>query len=104
MAVLAIDFDGVLHDHTHPVDGRTMGPPHDGAQAAMVELADASHTLIVHTCRTGDYIGAWLDYWKIPYDRVTNEKPTADVYLDDRALRHRDWQSTMAALAACLDQ
>lgn len=102
---IAVDLDGVLHDWRNPVEGRTMGAPLPGAVQAMTELMLEGDTLIVFTCRddsTG-YITRWLDYWHVPYHEVTSRKPAADVYLDDKALRHRDWQSSMRALTAMRD-
>lgn len=103
--IVAVDLDGVLHDWEHPVPGRTMGPPLPDAIQAIRELVDEGDTVIVFTCRdnTTGYIGRWLDYWEFPALPVTNVKPAADVYLDDKGLRHRDWRSSIAALAAIRD-
>lgn len=103
--IVAVDFDHVLHDIDNPVPGRTMGAPMPDAIQAMTELRDEGDRLIIFTCRdnTSGYIADWLNYWQIPYDEITRVKPAADVYLDDKALRHRDWRSSMAALAAIRD-
>lgn len=92
--ILAIDFDGVLHDFKHPVEGRRMGPPMTGAKEKMVALKNAGHELIVHTVwepKSWPTITAWLAYYAIPYDLVTNVKPNADIYLDDKAVRFTSW-------------
>lgn len=97
---LAIDFDGCLcSDYVKP--GRRMGEPVDGAIEAMQLLSKQGHTLIIHTCR-GDHpkhVEDWLRYWHIPFERVTNIKPDADRFIDDRAICFKTWQQTLSELA-----
>jgi|ERR1035437_711225 hypothetical protein len=99
MEALAIDFDGVLHDHKHPIEGRKMGPPMEGAKEAM-ELLSLKYKLIIHSVRaiTPSVIENWMKYWEIPYHEITNIKPTATFYIDDRALLFKDWKSTIELL------
>ena len=33
----------------------------------------------------------WLELYKIPYDDLTNQKPPAIAYIDDRAVRFTNW-------------
>lgn len=93
MAVLAIDFDGVLHDNTWRAPGHRMGVPIQGAREVMGTLKDLGHQLVIFTERgaSPEHVEDWLDYFKIPYDSVTDRKPKADVYLDDRAVRFKNW-------------
>ena len=37
----------------------------------------------------------WCQYFKIPYDFITNEKPDCMVYLDDRAIRFTSWEQAL---------
>ena len=95
--ILAIDFDGVVHDHKHPVQGRRMGPPIEGAQAALQSFAARGDIIIIHSV-WGDQqkaIGDWMKYYEIPYDQITHIKPQADVYLDDKAIRFTRWVDVM---------
>lgn len=97
---LAIDLDGVLHDHLNPKPGRRMGLPMEGAVNAMIRLKQLGHTLIIHSV-WGDrrkVIADWCDYYSIPYDDITNIKPEAAVYLDDKALAFTTWDETMTIL------
>lgn len=102
--VLAIDFDGVIHDYKNPVDGKSMGPPFDESLKAMLTLRKKGYKIIVHTVKAKTPAGRkavtdWLKYYKIPYHDVTAIKPNAVVYVDDRALRHTDWASTLEAIS-----
>ena len=102
MAVLAIDFDEVLHDSKHPKPGRTMGPPIEGAKEAMDLLRAQGHRLVIHTVRGGrpKHVEDWLDYYKIPFDVVTDIKVDAACYLDDKALKFTDWKKALDDIEA----
>ncbi len=92
----AIDLDGVIHDHLHPVEGKRMGAPMEGAVEAITALRDKGDTIIVHTVKATTESGRcavidWLNHYNIPFDDVTAIKPNCDVYLDDRAVRFTSW-------------
>lgn len=98
--ILAIDFDGVIHDFKHPIKGRRMGAPILGTKEALQDFKKRGHTIIVHTV-WGDEkgqktIGDFMKYYGIPYDSITNIKPQADFYIDDKAIRFQDWDSMMS--------
>ncbi|NLG44242.1 MAG: hypothetical protein GX547_13420, partial [Phycisphaerae bacterium] len=40
----------------------------------------------------------WLDDHGFAYDALEMGKPIADVWIDDRAIRFSDWNSTLAQL------
>lgn len=108
MATWAIDFDGVIHDRAHPITGRRMGPPMEGAKEALISLKRRKHTIIVHTTMGNTPSGIkaveeWMKYYDIPYDKVL-AKPFADVYLDDRAIRFTDWKESNVHLSAPVRQ
>src|SRR2546423_15258648 len=99
LLILAIDFDGVLHDE-HPTPPHKMGKPVEGAVEAMKQLRAQGHELIVHTVRAsgpdkGKHVADWLRYFGIPFDRVTATKPQADIYIDDRGYRFTSWAQTL---------
>lgn len=72
-----------------------MGTTIPGAVEAMKELAK-TNTLIIHTV-WGDTqqrtkaVADWLDYFHIPYSYITNKKPAADAYLDNKAIHFSNW-------------
>ena len=93
--IIAVDFDGVIHDHKNPVEGKRMGLPIEGALPGLKSLKARGDTVIIHSCRGGNpqLIEEWMNYHGIPYyDSITNIKPTADVYLDDKAIRFENWK------------
>lgn len=97
--ILAIDFDGVIHDHLNPIKGRRMGGPIPGTKEAMDHLDNEDHTLIVHSVwGNSKAIEDWLDYYDIPYSSVTNIKPNADYYIDDRAIRFTSWPQAISEI------
>lgn len=93
--LLAIDFDGVIHDYKNPVEGRRMGPPIDGAKDALKKyMVRGDEVVIFSTWATEKgqkTIREWLHYYHIPFSSVTNIKPNADVYIDDKAIRFINW-------------
>jgi hypothetical protein len=100
--IIAVDFDGVLHDPDSRLPGYRMGQPVEGAVDAMRRLRDEDHTLIIHTVRDNWdlHVTKWLSYFRVPYHDVTNVKPNADVFIDDKAIRFTDWHSTLAQISA----
>ena len=93
---ITLDFDGVLHDAKHPLAGRKMGPPIDGALRGVFELRAAGHTLVIHTSRVqaekqAQHVYAWLRFYGFPQIPVSVPKPVADLYVDDRGVHFTSW-------------
>lgn len=94
--IIAIDFDGTLHDGTYPI----IGQPLSGAIEGMQGLHKDGYYLIIWSCRNGELlIDAinWLLEHHIPFHRVNEQNPSnaaqygdntrkvyADIYVDDR--------------------
>lgn len=99
--ILAIDYDNVLHDIKNPIPGKKMGRPMPGAQEAMDDLKSAGHKLIIFSVRGGKpkVIADWCEYYDIPYDEITNIKPNATFFIDDRAITFNDnWPEILTKL------
>jgi predicted HAD superfamily phosphohydrolase YqeG len=94
--ILAIDFDGVLHDIANPLPGRKMGAPMPGAIDAMDELRDQGHELIIFSVNNKKVIADWCEHYNVEYDSITNVKPNADLFIDDRALHFDSWAQVMS--------
>ena len=99
--VIAIDFDGTLHDIDNPVPGRKMGPPMPGAVEAVKRLAQ-HHDIVIFTVR-GDqpYIHDWLAYWGFPKPAaITNVKNGAFHWIiDDRGIRYHGGRNSWEDIA-----
>lgn len=96
---IAIDFDGVLHDHKHPIPGRRMGKPMEGARDAVRKIKARGDKIVVFTVWGGTELGHktisdWMRFYDIPFHEITNIKPQAAVYLDDKAVRFVSWAET----------
>lgn len=90
----AIDFDGTIHNPTKREVGYKLGTPYPYAQEALLALHQAGHKIIVHSCNNPKVIRNWMEYFCIPFDAIWGEspgdygqKPIADVYIDDKAIR-----------------
>lgn len=99
---IAVDFDGVIHQHVSPWIGdptHIPDPPVPGA-IAWLESMVARYDIFIFTCRlltpkrspVERAMCAWLAAHGASVDLVhalhfVSEKPHAGVYLDDRAMR-----------------
>lgn len=92
---IAIDFDGVIHDYKHPIDGRRMGAPISGAKDALEKLKD-KYEIVVFTVwgdeKGSETIANFMRFYDLPYDRITNIKPQANYYIDDKAVKFTNWK------------
>ena len=101
--IIAIDFDHTICDTAHPIPGRRMGPPMEGVKDALRELRANGHTIIVHTV-WGDEKGRktiadFMNYYELPFNEITNIKPLASFYVDDKAVRFEgNWEETLKRL------
>lgn len=94
--ILAIDFDNTIHDIDNPVVGKKMGKPLQGATEALELMNEQGHKIIIHTVRGNQkHIREWFEYYDIPYDEITNIKPKADWYIDDKSLHFDNWANVL---------
>lgn len=92
---IAIDFDGVLHEFQNGWDGDVpKNPPIKDALWAVNTLRNAGHEVIIYTTRDPQHVKNWLGRYNFPLLEVTNTKPRALAYIDDRGIRfENNWQS-----------
>ena len=99
---VAIDFDGVIHRYSKGwQDGVIYDEPMPGAIDALFKL-HKHYNLVIFTCREDSAaVSQWLIqqmreqrgcYFDIP---VTNVKPIAMIYIDDRGLRFTNWTDVL---------
>lgn len=91
---ICLDFDGVIHSyHLGYHDGTIYGEMMEGSVEAIKVLQKRGYTLVVLTARE-DVSG--IQQWifekcgiRLP---VTNVKPKAIAYIDDRGIRFTNWK------------
>ena len=93
--ILAIDFDDTIHDTNSVPTGKRMGLPLKGARDKMIGLSK-KHFLIIHTVRAAgpnatEAVIDWLKFFDIPFSSVTNIKPNADYFIDNKNIAFTNW-------------
>jgi len=94
MQTVAVDFDGVIHAYTKGwCGGKIYDPPVKGAREAIKKLRERGYIVIVHTAcsRPVQDVMDWLVRMGIEVDAVSNIKPPAIAYIDDRGIRFTNW-------------
>lgn len=100
---IGVDFDGTLCKKQKYGDGTIHNKPNDKAAEVMKKLKKDGYRLVIFTVRLNPVFGGdiewkreqiaqWCEIYGIPYDEITNNKPEAFAYIDDRAIRFTNWQ------------
>lgn len=98
--IIAIDFDGTIASDKYDHDGGAPGDELPGTIAVIKELQAAGHTLILWTCRGGEWLQQavdWLAARDVVFDFVNEgavaiggdywpRKIFAHIYVDDRSV------------------
>lgn len=105
---IAVDFDGVIHKYSKGwFDGTCYDEPEEGAEDALRRLLKRGYKIAVFTCRAEDHDGvasvyAWFRHFMPElYNEyheqieVTDIKPKAIAYIDDRAIRFTNWKDVL---------
>ena len=97
-ATIAVDFDGVLAD---PITGK----PLPDALDTMDFLANRGTKLIIFSARATSDIGRqriidWCQHHAVRVSEITGKKPMADLYIDDKAIHHTSWMTTVDEISA----
>lgn len=84
---IAIDFDGVLNEYTG-YDEKDLSTPRTGCKE-FLECLYKDYTIIVFSSRNHTHVEDWLRYYRLDkyIKKVTNIKPPAVAYIDDRGIR-----------------
>ena len=97
---LAVDFDGVIHEYSQGWNGGALGAIMPGARDALVRL-NVKYRIVVFTARHDlKAVCDWLHEQRLDHliADVTNRKPVAVAYLDDRAVRFISWEQALETL------
>lgn len=94
---IAVDFDGVIHKYSnHWQGGIIYDHPCDDVQKSLKDLVEDGFRIVIFTTRTNFCdIAVWLNdngmQLDTHYHDITNIKPKALAYIDDRAVRFTNW-------------
>jgi phosphoglycolate phosphatase-like HAD superfamily hydrolase len=94
MKTLALDFDGVIHRYSRGYqDGSIYDEPIEGTKEALEKLS-RQYRLVIFTARDITPIIQWLAKYGLEefIDEITNQKPHAIAYIDDRGVRFTNWK------------
>tara|TARA_R110001583_G_scaffold23328_4_gene86340 strand:+ start:981 stop:1370 length:390 start_codon:yes stop_codon:yes gene_type:complete len=110
---LAIDFDGVIHNHHLGYhDGTIYGNPIPGALEAIKMLYKKGYRIVIFTCKANPQrplinkksgpklIREWLDKHNISkyVEDITYDKINALYYIDDKAITFKNWDNILNKL------
>lgn len=109
MLRICLDIDGTICENISVNKWYNDVEPLPGAVESLKRLKEKNYYIILQTARhmktcNGNegrvlVMGAkllfdWLEKWEIPYDEVYFGKPHADLFIDDKGVKHRDWETT----------
>jgi hypothetical protein len=86
---VCIDFDGVIaqYERYHPY---VVGEPMPGAVEWVKKIAESASVYVLSARASHPNAVKWIEDWLtrhgIPFDKVSNIKPPAVCYIDDRAI------------------
>lgn len=100
MKTIAVDFDGPAYTYSGYNEEELNGVPQKGLFNAINKLQERGFKVVILTARTPDEhtaIKAWFEKWAARLGQefenveITNVKPPAVAYIDDRAIRFTNW-------------
>jgi len=102
---IAVDFDGVIHKYSKGwQNGEIYDEPVEGSLSALVELYNKGYKVVIFTTREDiNLVHIWIEEQCDKYFlevreldfEVTNKKPPAIAYIDDRGIRFTNWKDMM---------
>lgn len=86
--VVCVDLDGVLNTFDVWRSPEYFHPLRPGARDFLARLHERGYRVVVFTVRWYEWVEKWLEENNVGQyvDEVTDRKPPAQVYLDDRAV------------------
>jgi hypothetical protein len=101
--IACVDFNGVLDAYTGWHGEEHFDPPRPGAREFLEGLRARGFRVVVFTTRWADDVWGWLRAHGLDHlvGDVTDRKPAAHVFVDDRAVCFRgDFEKTLREIDA----
>lgn len=98
---VCVDLDGVLNTFDEWQGPEFFHPPREGAREFLAGLHQAGFRTVVLTVRWHEWVSDWLKQHHLDefVDEVTDRKPPAHAYVDDRAVCFRgDFGDTLRSI------
>lgn len=98
---VCVDFDGVVHQGPHGLPGMVRGTLVDGAKEGLQKLKDMGFRVVILTARVDlEAVRDWVKKQGLGnlVAEVTNRKPSASAYIDDRATHFTGWKDAVTAV------
>lgn len=95
---IAIDFDGTIHNKASLIPPHRMGQPFPGTYESLCHFREIALRIVIFCVwadseKNIETISKWMDYFNLPFDEITNVKPDAVAYIDNRAIRfENNWE------------
>lgn len=89
--IICVDLDGVLNLYDGWKGPGYFHPPRAGAREFLLRLNRLGYRVVIFTVRWQPHVEEWLARYGLAdlIDEVTDRKPPAHVYIDDRAICFR---------------
>ena len=86
--VVAFDFDATLNTYSGDFGSKEVPPPREKTRWLLEEVEKLGFRVVIHSCGDTPSIMRWLDEHNLRdlVYQVTNQKPQAFAYIDDRGL------------------
>jgi len=98
---IIIDLDGTICTEEKMFSRSLAQPIHDAIESVN-NLYDQGNIIIIYTARNWieyEMTAHWLQTNGVKYHQLVMGKPQGDVWIDDRAIRFKNWQVTLKKLA-----
>lgn len=98
---ICLDFDGVMNTYDGWKGEQELFEPRPGLKEFLERLSTGGYSVVVNSTRDSERVNAWLSLHGLNHlvIRVTDRKPPAVVYLDDRGVTFRgDFDEAFAAI------
>lgn len=90
-SIVCVDLDGVLNEFDGWKGPDYFHPPRPGAREFLEQLHELGYRIVIFTVRWKPHVEQWLAQHGLAelVDEVTDKKPPAHIYIDDRAFCFR---------------